>query len=386
MRIGNLLAVLLLADILGGCTGPGRSVAPAGADAIPVQDRARLDPLPASFAGRIPCADCPGILYRLNLFPDQTFFSRMTYEERDVVHDDIGRWSLRGDSAILELSGEGERPTLLRIVDRDALRLLDATGREIASGLDYTLRRTERFERIEPRLTMRGLYRYMADAALFTECRTGLRLPVAQEADNVALERGYLAVRREPGEDVLVTIEGRIALRPGMEGDALLPHLVPDRFIAASPGESCDTRTGAGRGGDTAPEERGGDTAPGSRGVGDTVGVPLEGTTWTLVALEAGPIPVQDDERAPTLFLDANERRAYGSGGCNRFGGNYRRDGGRLELGPLVSTRMACATGMEVEQAYFAALERVRSWRVTGRRLELYDADGERVARFEARP
>jgi copper homeostasis protein (lipoprotein) len=350
----------IFALLLSGCAGSGQSIPPANASAA--SSPTALGQLPANFAGEIPCADCPGILYQLNLFPNQTFFQRMTYEGRDVTYYDIGRWRRRGEPSVIELEGEGERPTLIRVVDENTLRLLDAEGREIESGLNYTLRRTAHFERIEPRLTMSGMYRYFADAALFTECRTGLRLPVAQEADNIALERGYLAVRREPGEEVLVTVEGRIALRPGMDSDTLQSTLVPDRFIAASPGESCETLAATGQPADA----------------------PLEGTTWKLVELDRKSITVQDDERAPTLFLDPEHHRVSGSGGCNRFGGSYTLAGDRLSFGPLFSTKMACATGMDTEQEYFDALAAVWRWRVTGRRLELYGADGKSLAGFEA--
>jgi copper homeostasis protein (lipoprotein) len=240
MKLWGRYAVATAALMLMGCASAGEQ-APSAAARIEERQPA-LGGLPASFAGQIPCADCPGIVYQVDLFPDHTFFQRMIYEDRDVTYYDIGRWVLRGEPAVLELSGEGERPALLRVVDANTLRLLDAEGHEIESGLNYTIRRTERFERIEPRLTMSGMYRYMADAALFTECRTGLRLPVAMEADNIALERAYLALAPEPGAEVLVTVEGRIALRPGMDSDTLRPTLIPERFIAASPGESCEMR------------------------------------------------------------------------------------------------------------------------------------------------
>jgi copper homeostasis protein (lipoprotein) len=264
---------------------------------------------------------------------------------------------------------------LLRVVDSTTLRLLDAEGHEITSGLNYTLRRTPRFERIEPRLELSGMYRYMADAGIFTECRTGLRLPVAQEADNVALERGYLAVRREPGEEVLVTVEGTIAFRPAVDSDTLRRALIPDRFIAASPGATCESvAAGSAEAG----------TRPGHPSTGAAAAAPLEGTTWKLVALAGRSISSQDEERAPTLTLDSKDHRANGSGGCNRFGGGYALKGDELSFDPLISTKMYCEGVMDQEQAYFTALEATRGWRVNGRELELTGAGGEVLARFEA--
>lgn len=52
------------------------------------------------------------------------------------------------------------------------------------------------------------MYRHLADAGTFTECLTWQRWPVAQEGDNTKLERAYLKVRREPGEGLMVNVEG----------------------------------------------------------------------------------------------------------------------------------------------------------------------------------
>lgn len=84
-----------------------------------------------------------------------------------------------------------------------------------------------------------GMYSYMADAALFVDCSTGERFPVAMEADSLAMERAYLSVRSEPAELVLVTLTGRYEPRPPMEGDGEVTMLIPIRFGQFWPGEEC---------------------------------------------------------------------------------------------------------------------------------------------------
>jgi copper homeostasis protein (lipoprotein) len=123
--------------------------------------------------------------------------------------------------------------------DARTLRRLDVSGKPTASTLNHELNRAAVFAALEPQLTMRGMYTYMADAGVFVDCATGWRLPVATEADNVALERGYQAARSEPGQPVLVALEGRIAMRPRMEGDGRQRTLVPIRFDKARPGDTC---------------------------------------------------------------------------------------------------------------------------------------------------
>jgi heat shock protein HslJ len=108
-------------------------------------------------------------------------------------------------------------------------------------------------------------------------------------------------------------------------------------------------------------------------------------TYWKLVQLGDTPVVVPPRQPEPHLILDAPTRRATGSGGCNRFSGGYTLSGDRLSFGSLAATLMACAEGMEMERAFMGALDRVRGWKITGQRLDLLDANGNVVARLEAR-
>lgn len=106
---------------------------------------------PATFTGKLPCADCPGILWQLNLLPDHTFASRMTYEERSTRSDDHGSWELANDGKTLVLHGQHGGPEKFALHDADTLRKLDLNGHEIQSGsnLNYELKRAPKFVSIE---------------------------------------------------------------------------------------------------------------------------------------------------------------------------------------------------------------------------------------------
>lgn len=201
----------------------------------------RFAPLPALFTGDLPCADCAGIRYRLNLFADRVFFLEMRYLGRDdsLGVYDIGRWDYLSDGSVLVLQGGRDAPLHFAVVDTNMLRKLDREARPIDSSLNYSLERAPRFEMLEPALTLRGLYSYTADAGLFTECLTGRRWPVDASADNLALERAYLAVRQQPAEPLLVLIDAQIVPRPAMEGDGEVVALVPSRFHRIEPGRDC---------------------------------------------------------------------------------------------------------------------------------------------------
>jgi len=66
---------------------------------------------PATYTGRLPCADCPGIQLTLTLLSDSTFRLRQAYRERPTVVHQLGRWSV--DSAHpAHSSGSGSQLSL----------------------------------------------------------------------------------------------------------------------------------------------------------------------------------------------------------------------------------------------------------------------------------
>lgn len=109
---------------------------------------------------------------------------------------------------------------------------------------------------------------------------------------------------------------------------------------------------------------------------------PLEGTEWALVELAGRAPPPGDAGRPATLLL--RDGRANGFAGCNGFFGSYVVSGAALRFSELGATRKACATGMELESRYLAALEATRAYRLTPQGLELR-GDTAVVARFTPR-
>ncbi|MCU0975167.1 MAG: META domain-containing protein [Steroidobacteraceae bacterium] len=360
MRIAIAFVTIALAGIAGCAAGP--SAAPAANGLVSTGRSAGPVPLtlPASFTGTLPCADCEGVDYRLDLFEDRSFFLRTTYRGRTPGDfDDVGSFDWSSDRRALIAQGGREAPLRFSIESADEIRLLDVSGQPIDSKLNYSLRRASGLAPLEPRLNLRGLYRYMADAGLFDECSTGRRMPVAMEADNAALERAYGEQRPEPLAPVMALVEGRIAMRMPMEGPGPVPTLVPERFLRLMPGESCPPRFAT---------------------------MPLEGTAWRLVGLGGEAVTPPASRPGPSMTLDAAESRVSGTDGCNRFMGGFRRDGDSLAFAQLASTMMACADGMEEAQRFTKALGATARYRAMGVQLELFDAAGAVVARFQAQP
>jgi len=141
---------------------PAKAAAPAAAAATaPVTGPAARtaagfpNTLPASFSGVLPCADCPGLQYHIEFHDDGSYRMRMTYLERgangagkDV--DDGGAWQLVLDGQRVTLRSDHNTTTTFAIRNPDTLRLLDKSGEEIESKLNYDLRRAAVYTPIEP--------------------------------------------------------------------------------------------------------------------------------------------------------------------------------------------------------------------------------------------
>jgi heat shock protein HslJ len=80
------------------------------------------------------------------------------------------------------------------------------------------------------------------------------------------------------------------------------------------------------------------------------------------------------------------DNKINGNGGCNGFFGRYELKDGKLRIGPLASTRKACASDIkEREQAFLQALERARTAVITHTLLTLKDDSGTTVLELRRR-
>jgi copper homeostasis protein (lipoprotein) len=311
--------------------------------------------LPASYEGDLRDARGNVASWHLDLLTLGRYQLRVTSQARPELdrQDDIGRWRLEWSTHRLLLRG-GREASMIFLFGDDG-RALRRTEAGAPVG---TLRRLSPAAIIEPRLALTGMFRYMADAAGINLCADGGRLPVAMEGDYKALEAAYLKVRRQPGEALLVALDGLIAPRPSAEANRPpRPHVVVERFVGVWPRETCGNVL---------------------------VDSPLRDTYWKLVRLGAAPVEVAERQREPSLVLASRERRVSGHGGCNRLSGSYEVDGETLRFSRMAGTMMACPAGMEQEQRFLHALQRAQTYRIRGSHLEIMDSSGAVLARLEA--
>ncbi|EMO2483300.1 MULTISPECIES: envelope stress response activation lipoprotein NlpE [Citrobacter freundii complex] len=197
---------------------------------------AELKPMQQSWRGILPCADCEGIETSLFLEKDGTWVMNERYQgvrDEPSSFASYGTWARTADKLVLTDS-KGEKSYYR--AKGEALEMLDREGNPIESQFNYTLQPVSASLPVTP-MSMRGMYFYMADAAIFTDCATGKRMPVA---NNAQLERDYLAARAENGQSVLLTLEAHFTLESNPDTGEKVKTLMADKDAKFIPGKACN--------------------------------------------------------------------------------------------------------------------------------------------------
>ncbi|QLN18030.1 envelope stress response activation lipoprotein NlpE [Escherichia coli] len=209
----------------------------AEVDTLSPAQAAELKPMPQSWRGVLPCADCEGIETSLFLEKDGTWVMNERYlgaREEPSSFASYGTWARTADKLVLTDS-KGEKSYYR--AKGDALEMLDREGNPIESQFNYTLEPAKSSMPMTP-MTLRGMYFYMADAATFTDCATGKRFMVANNAE---LERGYLAARGNSEKPVLLSVEGHFTLEANPDTGAPTKVLAPDTAGKFYPNHDCSS-------------------------------------------------------------------------------------------------------------------------------------------------
>ena len=115
----------------------------------------------------------------------------------------------------------------------------------------------------------------------------------------------------------------------------------------------------------------------------------LAGTSWSVTAFNNGRQGLESVLPSPKLTaVFGKDGNLTGFAGCNDYGAPYKASPPRLSIGPVASTKKACAapTGvMDQEARYLAALHTATSYRIEGSTLELRTSSGALAAEFRRR-
>jgi copper homeostasis protein (lipoprotein) len=197
----------------------------------------------------------------------------------------------------------------------------------------------------------------MADAGWFVDCLSGVRMPVAQEGDNAALEQAYSTAKAMAGAPMLATVQGRVEKLMPMEGDGPRPTLIVDKFVSVE--------------------------AQGCSGPSSTA--ELENTYWKLMTLDGMASETPAGAREIQFVLHHEGLRMAGFSGCNGITGTYRLEGDNIKFADLAGTLMACPNTLDVERRIHEMFSNVTGWKISGETLQLTNANGDPIATFESR-
>ena len=311
---------------------------------------------PATYFGVIPCADCEGIEMQVNLLIDLTFIiKQVALGKKGNAHISTGTWVFSDSTKTITLKSINQSPKEFLLREYETMEMLDIHGREIESKLNYTLMKRKHFEYITDAFAMKGMFTYMADAAIFVDCSSQKKYPVAMEGKYIDLEREYLA-SIDAGSPLLVTLEGRLVLRPKMEGEGESVMLVVEKLNKAWPKMDCKSSLST---------------------------ATLRNTYWKLVELNGKPVKVDTKEREAHFILKADGKSVKGFGGCNNFMGSFEAGKSNIKFGPMAGTMKFCKKTMELETSFMKALAEANNYKIFGETLALYRDDNV-IAKLES--
>lgn len=103
--------------------------------------------------------------------------------------------------------------------------------------------------------------------------------------------------------------------------------------------------------------------------------------SWNVTSYYNGSDAVVSVASGSKLTAEFATDSVSGSGGCNTYRGGVTASGSTIKIGPLASTKMACASDelSKQETQFLAAMEMATSFKVTGDKLDLL-RDGGTIA------
>lgn len=195
-------------------------------------------PMPQSYQGILPCADCEGIETSLFLSKEGNWVMNQRYLGRKTTFARYGTWARTAEKLTLTES-DGTKHYFL--AKDDSIEMLNTEGQLIRSSLNYTLKAVRLPLPVTP-MTMKGHYRYLADAALFTDCATGKTFTVDSDA---VLQNAYLSRSgQHPGQPVLLSLDAHFVLQPAPDSAKLQTVIIPDGKVTFLPRDSCQPEMG----------------------------------------------------------------------------------------------------------------------------------------------
>jgi heat shock protein HslJ/uncharacterized lipoprotein NlpE involved in copper resistance len=296
-----------------------------------------------TWKGKLPCADCEGIDYRLTLSKDKTFEETSVYLGKNGnPFTEKGIWNLAPDSTIMLTKASGE--SFFRLSGNN-LTKLDQKGRPITSALaaNYRLKRSNEADKTavwEAKRKQGTDFIAMGNGSawnLEVDSEKMIRFEVPKE--NLKLNTEVPTTQKLPEGKGMVY---RAKTEAGTLSVRILNQPCTDKASGQEFAYSVEVTA----------------NAQSYMGCGEFLQNPQLNGNWVLERMNGKAVNAPDFPKgAPTLELQLTTKKALGYAGCNHFTGNLEIKGNALAFGALAATRMACQNpAMAFETDYLKLL------------------------------
>jgi len=250
-----------------------------------------------------------------------------------------------------------------KITQGDRLLYMTDTMNPVFTGNDSSKVNLvlKRIYKIPESRVMEGLYKYMADAALFKECLSGKYYPVAFEADNEVLEKAYLQDTNGSGAFLKVEIKGKIVKGSKMEGDGDEDVLLVERFIRMEGKKDCSEHQ---------------------------TNVPIINNYWKLMLLNGEKVFTEKNKREAHILLKTG---FDGVGAlkmvtsCGVVMGRYRIEDQNIKIGFKDDpSEVTTCRDKKMQSRFQEMLKNATYWKTEGETLKLLDETDAVLAEFKA--
>ncbi len=350
-----IIIVASFFSFLSGCA----HISPENSEISAVDKALKSLELPATFSGEIPCSDCLGVDIALNLRPDSIYQLRKTYRNKggsQKVDSQLGKWRLAEDGKFIILGKKKGSLKSYTLISADQLKFIGIESVDDSSQIAYDLFRQQELDPFPDSVKLRGKLGYSTKETLFTECKSGVSFPVTGGAELRRMVQNYLNIPHAYAEPLLVSIRGQLQTPNTMSSEGT-EQIMVEQFTRFYPDRDCD---------------------------GKKIRESFTGTIWRLIELDSQPVSLMKNEQRPYFLLNSKDKRLKGFGSCNSISGSYLVKGEVFLIKRLISTRMACPNGVEMETAFVRALDATETFRLESDTLKLLDSEERIIAVLKA--
>lgn len=322
------------------------------------------------YIGKIPCADCSGILYRIELFADQMYRTEMIYEGRST-EPVVESGAYTFDESFLITLTRSKDLKYLKLGD-PYLILLDKNGQEIAGNLakmyhlyPEDMKKETSTQEPNPNFVIKKFEEGTDFYASGNEPSWSLDMDFEKNIQfttmdglvyNAPAVKGVKAADRNVTRFRAVTESGEINIQifekscSDTMADKKFENEVRVEFKTSAE-KDYKTFTGCG---DYVPNFRLHDI-------------------YAIREVDGMIVNPQDyTKNAPNLEINATENRVFGHDGCNSFRGGIKFKPETLVFMPLASTMMACIKNQEISHKIGQVLKGEVQYKFEDNRLAFY--------------